>query len=229
MIQEFNQFVEDVKGIFKNPTDTLSRLMEEKQWINAFLFISISVFIITYLMSPSLLQQMAQRFPDSPLASFSQATMLKKVLLSGFTVFFLFIRLSLVAFFIYLFFGIGGAKGIYINFFSITMNAAIIGTLIPFMIQNLLIVLHIDLPSISSLVVLTPKLKEGWLYQILSQIEFFSLWSLTIIALGIAENAQIKRIKSIFIGVLYFIFKASILVLFAMLMIKLKQSLGTLG
>ena len=81
MIQEFNQFIDDLKGIFNKPSTTLTRLMEEKQWINPFLFISISVFIITYLMSPALLQQMAKLYPDSPLASFSQATMLKKVLL----------------------------------------------------------------------------------------------------------------------------------------------------
>ena len=110
------------------------------------------------------------------------------------------------------------------------MNAAIIGSLIPFVIQNILTVLKINLSSISSLVVLTPHLKaESWLYQILSQLEFFSLWSLTIIAFGIAENAQMKKGKSLFIAGLYFIFKASILVLFAMLMIKLKQNLGPLG
>ena len=230
MIEQFYQFIDDLKGIFSKPATTLARLMEEKQWINPFLFISICVFIITYLMSPTLLQQMAKLYPDSPLAAFSQATLLKKVLLSGFTVFFLFIKIVLVAFFIYLFFGIGGAKGIYVNFFALTMNAAIIGSLIPFIIQNLLALLKVNISSISSLVVLAPNLRaEAGLYQILSQVEIFSLWALSIIALGIAENAQIKKGKSLVIAGLYFLFKASILVVLAMLLIKLKQNLGPLG
>lgn len=228
MINKFNNFVEDVKGIITKPGITLGRLMENKQWIGAFLFICITVFVITYLSAPAIIKQLAQTLPEDQIGGLREATATAKTFVSLSMIFILFLKLVIVAFFIYLFFGIGGAEGVYVNYFSITMNAAIVGTLIPGIIQSILLLFHIKIALFSDLTVLFPGMSpESWKYVILSQFEFFSIWFIIIVALGVSTFSKMNKIKCLVISIFYFIFKSTVIILFSMLLIKLKNSLIT--
>jgi len=172
------------------------------------------------------MKKMAEQLPDDQLASLTQPTLIKKSLVSIFKLFFFLLRLIIGAFFIYLFFGIGGAKGVFVNFFSITINASIIGSVIPELLNFALILLKTTGPIITNLTLLFPSLpSESWTYAILSQIDFFYLWFLVVIALGIASYAKLSKLKSFSTAILFFLFRSTIFVLLSILAIKLATSL----
>ena len=117
-------------------------------------------------------------------------------------------------FFVYLFFGIGGSKGMYVNFFSLTVNAAIVGVLIPMIIKFVFFIFSINVGLFSNITVFFPSLHpESWRYVILSQIDIFYLWFVVIIALGVSVYSKMKKNKAIFISLLFFLFRSTVMVL----------------
>ena len=137
MIDKLSSMLTDLRGIVIKPGVTLGKMMEKKQWMAMFLLICVITLIISYYSAPETLKQMSEQLPEDYANGFAKPSVLKKSFLSVFSVFLLFFQLIIGTFFIYLFFGIGGSKGEYANFFSLTVNAAVVGTLIPMTIRGI--------------------------------------------------------------------------------------------
>ena len=117
MIDKLSSMLTDLRGIVIKPGVTLGKMMEKKQWMAMFLLICVITLIISYYSAPETLKQMSEQLPEDYANGFAKPSVLKKSFLSVFSVFLLFFQLIIGKFFIYLFFGIGGSKGEYANFF----------------------------------------------------------------------------------------------------------------
>ena len=168
---------------------------------------------------------MSEQLPEDYVSGLAKPSVFNKTFISIFKVFFLFLRIAVGAFFIYLFFGIGGVKGVYVNFFSITVAASVVGTLIPMIIRAAFLLVNTGNDFSLNLTLLFPSMSPlTWKYAILSQFELFYLWFVVLIALGVSYYSKMNKIKTLFISVLFFLFRSAIAVLLYMLVIKMKNS-----
>ena len=226
MANKNTYFITDLKGIFIAPGPTLGKLMGKKQWIISFLLICAVVFALSYVYAPAVIENLSQQLADQEIGGITKPTPLNRALVSISFLFRFLLRLTVGAFFLYLFFGIAGAKGVYANFFSVTVNAAIIGSLLPEILQFLLFLSNAKTTAVANATILFPSAAPGtWNHAILSQIDIFYLWFLFIVALGIASYAKIGKLKSILIALCYFIFRSAIVVLLSVLFAKLRGSI----
>lgn len=225
-MKEVKEFFCEMKGILSEPGQTLGRVMEKRQWLPAFFLIALVVFVSTYIIFPVEMEKNAEVFaeitadgPIIPGAAFQKIA-------SFASVFMFFIQVSIVAFFLYLFYGIGGSDGMYGNFLAITVNGAIVGTLIPAVLRVFFILLRIDIdPNISPAFFLGNFQDTGWIHLILSQFGVFTIWFMVIVALGIGVFSKMGVRKSLMIIFLYFVFRSTILVLFMKLFASLRESM----
>ena len=229
MIDKLSSMLTDLRGIVIKPGVTLGKMMEKKQWMAMFLLICVITLIISYYSAPETLKQMSEQLPEDYANGFAKPSVLKKSFLSVFSVFLLFFQLIIGTFFIYLFFGIGGSKGEYANFFSLTVNAAVVGTLIPMTIRGIFLLFdyYIKDDKFLNLTVFFPAIHpESWSYAILSQFEIFYLCFIVLIALGVSSYSKMGKIKTLIISILFFIFRSTVVILFYMLVSKLMHSLN---
>lgn len=219
-----NFFLKDLKGIITKPGETLGKLMKEKKWVPTFLLILSSIFILTYISVPLQISKLSQypQIPEEYLGIYQNNPTLFKLMTAATAAFILFIKISVGAFFVYLFFGIGGSDGIYSNYFSLVVNTSIIDTLIPSIINMFSLLAGYSLLESINLAFLIPGLDpESLSYVALSHIELFSVWYIVAIAAGVAAFANMKFKKSLSIGILYFTFKASISIAFSHLFMNM--------
>lgn len=226
-MKEVKRFFLDMKGIFTDPGQTLGGIMERKQWIPAFFLIGIFLCIATYIIFPFQMEKSAEMLSqlnaDGP--TIPSAALQKIAAFAG--VFFFFIQVTIVAFFLYLFYGIGGSDGVYANFLAVTVNGAIVGTLIPTVLRVFFILLRIDIePNITPAVFMTQLQPHSWTYLIFSQFGIFTLWFMVIVAMGIGVHSKMGIRKTLAIMFVYFIFRSTILVLFAKLFAMLRDSMA---
>lgn len=117
-----------IKGLFTHPAASLGEVMEKKQWITAWIIMGVVVFLFSYVYSPIQTKQMAELMPEgAPIAQTTTSIIFGSLI----AVIMHFILISLVALLVYIFFGIGGCKGIYMNYFALVMNAALVSVVLP--------------------------------------------------------------------------------------------------
>lgn len=206
-------------------------MMDQKQWVGSFILILLVIGICSYITLPYEMAQSAEILRDSKFADYLEydpadpsgpISSLRRAFLSSSTVFLLAISLAVAAFFIYLFYGIGGAEGLYVNYFSLVVNASIIHTLLPGLLSALSMPLGLDIAATTNAAVFFPSLPgKSFLALLLSQLEFFSIWYIVVIAAGAAVFAKITFKKSLTIAVFYFCFRSLILALFSYLALQL--------
>lgn len=225
-----SDYLKDLKGIISSPGPTLGKLMEKKQWTATLVLILAFVFIFSYMTAPAkiaksqeLLQEseIADYVPEDQLENFQKITGTKRIMVSLWAVFIAFVILAVASFFIYLFYGIGGAEGVYSNYFSIVVNASIIDTVLPLILGILSVLSGIGIAAYSNLANILNLFPNTITYLIVSQFDIFHIWYLIAVALGIAVFSKISQKKSLIIVLVYFIFTAILKILFSYLSIKI--------
>lgn len=221
---KFSAFLSNVAGIIRTPGNTLGTLMKEKKWVPVFLLLIITIGILTYIIHPLQMKQLSEQAQATGVLSEEEASYFFST--STFSRFMvcalsaLVIALSLVsgAFFLYLFYGIGGAEGEYSNYFSLVTNASIIDILFPGLIGilSLLTAANIAVFSKPALLLFSPD-PMSLSFLILARLDVFDIWYLLVIAAGVHVFAKMSSRKSLIISILYFLFKTFIGVAFAYL------------
>ncbi len=226
-----NGFISDLTGVVSSPGATISRAMEARRWKAALAAILLVTAIVTFITFPitkaeqaKLIRdsEMADKLNDEQLAGLENFTSFQRINGSVFAAFFAALALVMGAFFVYLFFKVGGAEGLYVNFFSAVVQASLLDMFLGGALKGLLVLLKKTMMVQTGLTLFFPGLDFRSLpYIVLAQFDFFSLWYLAALALGIAVFARISLKKSMTIAVLYFLFKSLVLVSISFFTMKL--------
>jgi hypothetical protein len=208
-----SNFWKDMTGIILNPGKTLGKLMKEKKWIPAFLLLAITSIIFTYVSTPLQIESLSQeqQLSETQITLMQEKVQLVSFLASMGSVFMVFLSICMGAFFIYLFFGIGGSEGFYSNYFSLTVNASILDVLFPNFILTLSLISQIPISKFTNLAILLGYPDSTDLINLaLIRIGIFELWYIVAISAGIARFSRLSIKKCLFIGIIYFIFKTAV-------------------
>lgn len=165
--------------------------------------------------------QISEYLSEDELVDFQNMTGSRRIMVSLWGTFITFLVLVVAAFFIYLFYGIGGTEGVYANYFTIVVNASIIDTVFPLLLGIISILSGIGIAAFSNLANLLALAPNTMAYLIVSQIDIFNIWYLIAVALGIAVFSKISQKKSLFIAGIYFIFTTVLKILFSYLSVKI--------
>ena len=226
-----SEFFSDFVGVIANPGPTIARVMDRKRWQAALLLVLLATAIVTYITFPitkveqaKLIRdsQMAEKLSEEQLAGLDKFTPTQRFMGSLYALVFSGLALVVGAFFVYLFFKVAGSEGYYVHFFSGVAHASILDMFLGGALKGGLIVLKKTLIVHTGLTMFFPGLDFRSLpFIVLSQFDFFSLWYLAALALGIAAYAKMSLKKSISIMVAYFLFKSLVFIAFSYLTMKL--------
>ncbi len=223
MSENSNYFKDDFVGIFKSPGATLGRLMERRSWLMSFTLILLVLIVFTYIVTPIQVKQMAENpdISEEVRSYMMNYTVLSRLMTGCMAGLMFFLVTGVGAFFLYLFFGVSSCDGVYGNYFSLAMNGAIVGTLIPTVLNTVLLLLGVGMMASPHLGLLVPGLDvKGFLYQILGGFDIFSIWYIWIVSLGVAVFAKETVKKCLTVGGIYFLFKVLVGAAFAYIRIK---------
>ncbi|MCP5050103.1 MAG: hypothetical protein GY940_23260 [bacterium] len=233
MTDKLNVFLNNLNGIIKTPGETLGRLMEDKNWVPVFLLLMLTVGLLFFLIiAPVQMQKMAEDpqfaelMGDDRAGGLINQSTFSRVLGTFMALFGLFLSLVVGAFFVYLFFGIGGSKGGYGNYFALVTNASVIDILFTYVLMALSIVINFNISGLATplTLVLAPE-PTSMAYLVLARFNILAVWYLVAIAAGISVFTGMKFKKALMISVFYFLFKAVIGVSFSYLALKVSQSM----
>jgi len=226
-----NEFASDFFGVIGNPGPTIARVMDKKRWQAALVLVLLVSAIVTFITFPvskveqaKLIRdsQMAEKLSEEQLASLDKFTPTQRFMGSLYALVFSGLTIVIGAFFIYLFFKVAGSEGNYVNYFSGVAHASILDMFLGGILKGALILLKKTLIVHTGLTMLFPGLDFRSLgFIVLSQFDFFSIWYLAALALGIAVYAKISLKKSISVMVAYFLFKSLVFIAFSYLAMKL--------
>lgn len=224
-------FFDDLKGIFVKPGPTLGRMMTRKQWAAGFALIVVLIGIFSFITLPHEMAQSSEWLENSRFAevladqsggAINYTSSFQRSLLTAGALFSLVLSLAVGTFFVYLFYGIGGTEGMYVNYFSLVVNASIIDTVIPAFLSMVSIPLGINLVGFTNATLFFPNLPGNTFKALLlAQLDVFSIWYLVVIAAGVAVFAGITFKKSLRIAIFYFCFRTAVIVLFSYLSMKM--------
>jgi len=232
MAANFNRFLSDVVGVVKVRGNTLGKLMTEKKWVPVFLLLVTAVCLFTYITVPMQIAKMtenpqvAEMLSEDQVAYFVNDSVFTRLMACVTAVFSLVLSLIIGAFFVYLFFGIGGAGGIYANYFSLVVNASIIDVLLPTILNAISLLFNTDLFSaiINPGLYFYPPEPGSFAYLIIMRMDLFAAWYTLAIAVGVTLFSKMKIGKSLFISFLYYIFKIVVGAAFSYLFINTLRS-----
>jgi hypothetical protein len=226
-----NEFLNDFMGVMKSPGPTIGKLMDKKRWQSIFILILLTTAIVTYLSYPVTKaegakiirdSEMANKLSEEQLANLDKFTPAQRVIGALTQLPLAAMMLLLGAFFVYLFFKVAGAEGNFSNYFSGVAHASVMDMFLGGILKTVLISIKKTMFVHSGLTMFFPALDFRSLpFLILSQFDFFSIWYLLALTLGIAHFTKISLQKSITIAVLYFLFKSLVFVSFSYFSMKL--------
>jgi hypothetical protein len=226
-----NEFASAFFGVIGNPGPTIARVMDKKRWQAALAVILLVTAVVTFITFPITKveqakfirdSEMADKLSEEQLANLDKFTPTQRVTGSLFAMVFSGLTVVIAAFFIYLFFKVAGCEGNYVNFFSGVAYASILDMALGGLLKGSLILLKKSMMVHTGLTMFFPGLDFRSLpFIVLSQFDFFSLWYLAVLALGIAVYAKISLRKSITVTGAYFLFKSLVFVAFSYLTMKL--------
>jgi hypothetical protein len=226
-----NEFINDFIGVISNPARTIARVMEKKRWKAALAAILLVTAVATFITFPvTKVEQaklvrdsaMADRLSDEQLAGLDHYSPGQRVSSSLFAAAFAALALVMGAFFVYLFFKVGGAEGNYVHYFSGAALASILDMVLGGVLKSSLILVKKSILVHTGLTMFFPGLDFRSLpFIALAQFDFFSIWYLAALALGIAAFARISPKKSFIITAMYFVFKSIIFIVFSYFSMKM--------
>ena len=184
MAVNFNRFFNDAVGVVKVRGNTLGKLMAEKKWVPVFLLLVTAVCLFTYITVPIQMAKMTENpqvtelLSEDQVAYFAGDSVFTRLMACVTAVFFMVLSLITGAFFVYLFFGIGGSGGVYANFFSLVVNASIIDILFPNLLNtfSLLMNTHFFLMFTNPGLYFFFFFPGSFVYLILMRLVLFSIW-----------------------------------------------------
>jgi predicted phage tail protein len=217
-----SEFISDFIGVFNNPAQTVARAMEKKRWQAALAVILLVTAVCTFATFPVTKAEqakfvrdsaMAEKLSDEQLANLDKFTPTQRVTGSLTAAAIAALAIVVAAFFIYLFFKVGGAEGLYVNYFSGMAQASLLDMGLGMVLKSVLMLAKKTMLVQTGLTMFFPGLDfRSFSFLLLSQFDFFSIWYLAALALGIAVFAKISPRKSISITILYFAFRALVVV-----------------
>ncbi len=226
-----NEFFNDFYGVIGNPAQTIGRVMDKKRWQAVLVIILLLTAIATFVTFPITKveqakfirdSEMADKLSEEQLANLDKFTPSQRLTGSLFSAAFAGLLLVVAAFFVYLFFKVAGSEGNYVHYFSGVVHASILDMFLGGILKSSLIFMKKTMMVHTGLTMFFPGLDFRSLpFIILSQFDFFAIWYLAALALGIAVFAKISPQKSLFIASLYFIFKSLVFVSFSYLSMRL--------
>jgi hypothetical protein len=226
-----SEFFNDFWGVIGNPGPTIGRIMEKKRWQAMLAAILLVTAIATYLTYPVTKveqakfvrdSEMADKLSEEQLANLDKFTPTQRLTGSLIALVFSALLIAVAAFFVYLFFKVAGSEGNYVHYFSGVVHASILDMFLGGILKSALILYNKTMLVHTGMTMFFPGLDFRTLpFIILSQFDFFSLWYLAALAMGIAFFAKISPKKSIFIALLYFLFKSLIFITFSYFSMKL--------
>lgn len=226
-----NEFFNDFYGVIGNPAQTIGRVMDKKRWQAALAIILLLTAIATFVTFPITKveqakfirdSEMADKLSEEQLANLDKFTPNQRLTGAMFSAAFAGLMLVVAAFFVYLFFKVAGSEGNYVHYFSGVVHASILDMFLGGILKSSLIFMKKTMLVHTGLTLFFPGLDFRSLpFIILSQFDFFAIWYLVALALGIAVFAKISPRKSLLIAFLYFIFKSLVFVSFSYLSMRL--------
>jgi hypothetical protein len=226
-----SEFINDFIGVVADPARTIARVMEKKRWQAALVVLLLVTAACTFITFPitkaeqaKLIRdsEMADRLNDEQLAGLDRFTPVQRVTGAVYAAVFSALSLIVGAFFIYLFFKVGGTEGLYVNYFSAVAHASILDMILGGVLKSILVLAKKTMMVHTGLTMFFPGLDFRSLpFMVLAQFDFFSIWYLLALALGIAVFANISTQKSVFIAILYFFFKSLIFISLSYFALKL--------
>jgi len=226
-----NEFLNDLIGVIVSPGSTIGKVMDKKRWLGVFTIILLTTAILTYISYPvtkvegaKLIRdsEMASKFSEEQLVGLDKFTPAQRVIGALTQLPVAAIMLLLGAFFVYLFFKVAGAEGIFSHYFSAVVHASLLDMFLGGILRTTLIALKKTMLVETGFTMFFPAMDFRSLpYIILSQFDLFSIWYLLALALGIACFARISLQKSVTVAVSYFLFKSLVFVSFSYFSMKL--------
>jgi len=226
-----NEWFNDLKGVFGNPGPTISTVMEKKRWLASCLLIVLTMSIVAYMTYPvtkvegaKLIRdsEMAEKLNEEQLANLDKFTPAQRLFAALSQIPLAALMMLFGAFFVYLFFKVAGVDGIFSNYFSGVAHASLLDMLVGGVLKGALISLKKTMFVETGLTMFFPALDfRSVPYIILSQFDFFSIWYLLALSLGIAHFAKISLQRTLTIMILYFLFKSLVFVSFSYFSMKL--------
>lgn len=234
-----NKYINIIKerfiGIVKTPTLVLGDLMNNKKWQGVLAFLLISAFILSFLTGPIILKLNFEKNPELYSSFSGSIGLMGKVLMGMSGVFLYVMRLIFVTFFIYLFYSVFGAEGVFSNYFSLVVNSSLITLFIPELLRSIYLLITGNVVQIFSLATYIGNVEKlDLMYFVFSVIDFFQIWFIFLIAYGVYgfykntsdkwEEQKFTQKKSFIIALTYFIFKSVVVILFSYLLAKFAAS-----
>ena len=226
-----NEFFNDLIGVISSPAQTIGKAMEKKRWQAVLVLILLLTAIVTFLTYPITKveqakfirdSEMADKLSEEQLANLDKFTPTQRLTGSMFSLVFAGLLIVVAAFFVYLFFKVAGSEGNYVHYFSGVVHASILDMVLGGILKSSLILMKKTMLVHTGLTMFFPALDFRSLpFIVLSQFDFFSIWYLVALAMGIAVFAKLSPQKSFFIAFLYFLFKSLVFVSFSYFSIKL--------
>jgi hypothetical protein len=226
-----NEFFNDFLGVIGSPGQTIGRVMEKKRWQAVFVIILLTAAVVTYLSYPitkvegaKLVRdsEMANKLSEEQLANLDKFTPAQRLIGALAQLPLAALMMLLAAFFVYLFFKVAGAEGNFSHYFTGVVCASVLDMFLGGILKAVLIGIKKTMFVHTGLTMFFPALDfRSMSFLILSQFDFFSIWYLLALALGIAYFTKFSPQKSIFIVVLYFLFKSLVFVSFSYFSMKL--------
>jgi hypothetical protein len=226
-----NGFFNDFMGVISSPGPTIGKLMDKKRWLAVFTLILLTTAIVTYLTYPITKvegakfirdSEMADKLSEEQLANLDKFTPTQRFIGALTQLPLAALMMLLAAFFVYLFFKVAGAEGNFSHYFSAVAYASVLDMFLGGILKATLISIKKTIFVHTGLTMFSPALDFRSIQSlILTQFDFFSIWYLLALALGIAYFTKISPQKSITVVVLYFIFKSLIFVSFSYFSMKL--------
>lgn len=226
-----NEFLNDFIGVIGNPGPTIGKLMDKKRWLAVFILILLTTAILTYLSYPITKvegakiirdSEMADKLSEEQLANLDKFTSTQRIFGALYQIIWLAGAMLLAVFFVYLFFKAAGVEGDFSHFFSGVVHASVLDIFLGGIIKTSLILIKKTMFVHTGLTMFFPALDfRSMSFIILSQFDFFAVWYLLALALGVAYFAKISPKKGISIVALYFLFKSLVFVSFSYFSMKL--------
>ncbi len=230
-----NKYINSIKerfiGIVKTPTLVLGDLMNNKKWQGVLAFLLISAFILSFFTGPIILKLNFEKNPELYSSFSGSMGFMGRVLMAMSGVFLYVVRLIFVTFFIYLFYSVFGAEGIFSNYFSLVVNSSLITIFIPELFRSIYLLITgnvVHMFNLGTYIGNTEKL--NFMHFVFSAIDVFQIWFVLLIAYGVYgfykntsekwEEQKFTKNKSFIIALTYFIFKSVVVILFSYLLAK---------
>jgi len=197
----------NIFDIYFSPTNYFNKLKEKPQWLIPMICIVVIAILMTVITLISfgpekrIAQLKDQNMPAEQLEKAEQfmKSPLSNVISIATVIIYIPITLLLVSLIFHFILPLIGAAGKYMMTFSIIAGAGLIR--IPQMIVKMILTLIKGTPYVhTSFALFTPMLsKNTFIFRFLSKLDFFTIWEIALIALGLQTIYMIKDKKSYYL------------------------------